>query len=246
MSDIFNSQDDQSGNSENAAKTTQADVFVEKLLDIKREDGTPKYESVEAALDALKASQDHIRTLETENATFKAKAQERDQLQETLERIQREKNVTEENKNNQTGVNSGLSEEAAERLIEQKLAAKQQEAVAINNVNHVAETLVKKFGSQEEANRQVAAKAKEIGLTPKALGELAQTAPNAVLAYFNEAGKSPISTNISSTGIPSKPQVEPIKAPDKSILSGPGATAKNQAELIRRIRANVYQENGIT
>jgi hypothetical protein len=247
VADIFNEEGETKPEQTNdAANTSQADLFVAKLLEIKRDDGTPKYESIEAALDALKASQDHIRNLENENGTLKTKAQERDQLQETLERIQREKTMNEENKSGTTTTNSGLSEEAAGQLIERKLQEKALEAAQIGNVQKVHNTLVNKYGSEEEAKKQLAAKAAEIGLTPKALGELAKNAPNAVLAYFNEAGKPSTTPNISSTRLPNGAPIEPIKAPEKSILAGPGATARNQAEFIRRIKENVYRENGIT
>lgn len=231
-------------NASNNAAANKADVFVEKLLQIQREDGTPKYESVEQALDALKASQEHIRKIETENQTLMARATEADALKQALDEI-KGKTMNEGKLDGNTNVNSGLSEEAAAKLIEAKLKEKEELTRLTQNFQTVNDHLIQKFGTPEEASKAVKAKAAELGLTLEQLKNLSASAPNAVLAYFGEAKKAPTSANISTISLPNNPQLEPITAPEKSLLSGPGATTRNQTEFARRIRERVYKEHGI-
>jgi hypothetical protein len=244
VTDIFNTEtnSEETNSDPNAATRQQADIFVEKLLEIKREDGTPKYESVEAALDAIKFQNDHIRQIEADNAALKAKADEVDRLNETLERITKEKNVSEVQPGSQTSANGGLNEEAATKLIEQKLAEKEQLAVVTGNVKAVQDKLIQKYGTKEEAQKMVLEKAKELGMSADALKNLAATAPNAVLAFFGEAKASSTSVNASSTyRVPNSAPTEELKRPEKSILSGPGATTRNQTDFAKRVRENVYK-----
>lgn len=250
---IFNENNDTSSqdqtnqeNSGEAARRQQADVFVEKLLEIKREDGTPKYESVEDALDALKASQDHIHKIETENATLKTKVSEADQLRETLERLKQGNNVNEEKPNGETNQKGGLSEEAAAELIERKLKERADQATFSNNLKSVNDQLISKFGSEQEAAKAVKAKAAELGLTVNDLKNLSASAPKAVLAYFGESAKPSTSINTSTVRIPPNPSIDPLKAPEVSIISGRGATTKNQTDFVRKVREKVYKEQGIS
>ena len=76
---IFNDEDKtdlQNNENNNNAASEGVDLLVNKLMEIKRPDGTPKYTDPIAALDALKASQEYISTLESENAAYKEKVKE--------------------------------------------------------------------------------------------------------------------------------------------------------------------------
>ena len=201
MTDIFNSTQEET-NSENSNDTARqtANILVNKLLEIKREDGSPKYENVESALDALKATQDHIKTIEAENAALRAKTAESDQLKETLQRLQ-EKNVNEEKPSDKTNTNGGLSEEAVKELVRNQLVEEETNKKAISNIKSVQDVLINKLGTREKAQEYVVNKAAELGLSPEALKQLSATSPNAALALLGEAVKSPVSSNTSSVRI---------------------------------------------
>lgn len=245
MTDIFESQGATTpDNDDTNAARQQADIFVEKLLEIKREDGSPKYESVEDALDALKASQEHIRRIEAENAEYKTKAAESDQLKETLARLEN-KEVNKENPSDKTNTNGGLSEEAARELIRKQLQEEKTQETLVNNVKTVQDTLISKLGSKEKAQEFVVKKAKELGMSPEALKQLSASSPNAALALLGEAVKPSSNVNTSTTRLPlSQPDSE-LKAPEVSILSGRGATSKNQTDFAKRVRERVYKRMNV-
>jgi hypothetical protein len=228
----------------NAAIQANADLFVEKLLEIKREDGTPKYESVEAALDALKASQEHIRTIEAQNAEYKTKAQEAEELKATLERL-KGNIVNQEKPAGSPAPQGGLSEEAAAQLFEQKLAERDLAKTMEGNLKQVNNQLIEKFGTADVAGQKVKEKAAELGLSLEDLKALSAKTPKAVLALFGEAPKNPPSNISSSVRIPPGQSTEELKAPEKSLISGRGATTANQTDYVRRIKENVYKRYGI-
>lgn len=246
MTDIFNSTQEET-NSENSNDTARqtADILVNKLLEIKREDGSPKYESVESALDALKVTQDHIKTIEAENAALRAKTAESDQLKETLQRLQ-EKNVNEEKPSDKTNTNGGLSEEAVKELVRNQLVEEETNKKAISNIKSVQDVLINKLGTREKAQEYVVNKAAELGLSPEALKQLSATSPNAALALLGEVVKPPVSSNSSSVRIPlGNPSSDEIKAPEVSLLSGRGATTRNQIDHVKRIKEKVYRDLNI-
>lgn len=239
---IFNDEDKtnlQNNENNNNAAPEGIDLIVNKLMEIKRPDGTPKYTDPIAALDALKASQEYISTLESENATYKEKVKEVETLQETIKRLGGNMNNNEK-PNPQTGGEGGRSVEAAEELVAQLLEKKLNERDAVNtavsNVKRVQDTLIKKFGDEDKAVEQIKAKAKALNTTPKALEELAAQNPSLVLELFggSTAAPSPNNSSVNLSGY--KPPVDDIKPPEKSILSGAGATHKNQMDYFRQIR----------
>ena len=73
---------------------------------------------------------------------------------------------------------------------------------------------------------------------------LAKKSPAMVLALFGE--KHGVSNPSMGTHVPpmSNPAIEPVKRPDKSVLSG--ATAKEQGEMMRKIKEEIYRKHGIT
>lgn len=248
---IFNDQEQTNSdntNNDNAAPEG-IDLIVNKLMEIKRPDGTPKYTDPIAALDALKASQEYISTLESENATYKEQVKEVETLQETIKRLGGNMNNNEK-PNPQTGGEGGRSVEAAEELVAKLLDKKLNERDAVNtavsNVKRVQETLVNKFGGEDKAVEQIKAKAKALNTTPKALEELAAQNPSLVLELFGSstATPSPINGSINLGGY--KPPVEELKAPEKSIISGAGATHKNQIDYWRKIKEATNKRLGVT
>lgn len=227
-----------------AADQSTVDVFVEKLMNITREDGTPKYESIEKALDALKNSQDHIARLEADNAELRRLTEEAKKLEDTIKQMGGNVNNEEKPKEVTPSDNGGLSEAAAVELVKKILNESKQTDVAVNNLRTVNDKLKAKFG--EKASEVVAQKAQELNTTTEKLKQLSLENPNLVLSLFG--------TTLSGTPSPAtsnytfKPEVknEEIKRPEKSLLSGVGATDKNRAALMAKIREEVYRKNNIT
>lgn len=240
---IFNEEDktdlqDNENNNNNDAAPEGLDLIVNKLMEITRPDGTPKYSDPIAALDALKASQEHISRIEAENATYKEQVKEVETLQETIKRLGG--NMNNEKPNPQTEGEGGRSVEAAEelvaRLLDQKLNERDATNVAVSNVKRVQESLIKKFGDEDKAVEHIKAKAKALNTTPKALETLAAQNPSLVLELFGSSTATPSPNNSSVNLGGYKPPVDELKPPEKSILSGAGATHKNQMEYFRQIR----------
>lgn len=238
---IFNDQEETNSDNENNnnAASEGVDLIVNKLMEIKRPDGTPKYTDPIAALDALKASQEYISTLESENATYKEKVKEVETLQDTIKRLGGNMNNNEK-PNPQTEGEGGRSVEAAEelvtKLLEKKLNERDAVNTAVSNVKRVQDTLIKKFGDEDKAVEQIKAKAKALNTTPKALEELAAQNPSLVLELFGGSTVTPSPNNSSVNLGGYKPPVDELKPPEKSILSGAGATHKNQMEYFRQIK----------
>lgn len=249
--DAFNDKPaDQQGNVEQVAPQSNVDAFADKLASITREDGTPKYKSVEDALEALAASQKFIDTLKGENTELRTreeelsrKAAEAEALEEVVRRLKEGGN---EKPKEQTTPEGGQNDDATvEAKIEQLLAKKQAEGQAAANLKQVNDELLNKFG--EKANETVKAKAKELGMTTDELKSLATRSPKAVLSYFGTSPSrmpTPNTSSVNTIGL--KPQDEGVKQPEKSLLAGSGANTKARAEYMRQIREEVYKRNGIT
>lgn len=249
--DAFNDKPaDQQKNEEQVATPPVVDAFADKLASITREDGTPKYKSVDEALKALAESQKFIDTLKGENTELRSreeelsrKAAEAEALEEVVRRLKEGGNVApKENTTPEGGLNDDATVEAK---IEQLLAKKQAEGQAVSNLKQVNDELLNKYG--EKANEVVKAKAQELGMTTDELKSLATRSPKAVLAYFGTSpSKTPTPNTSSVNTIGLKPQDEGIKQPDKSLLAGSGANAKARAEYMRQVREDVYKKFGVT
>jgi len=244
--DVFGNKEITPSLNEPAAAKEIADIWVEKLTSIVRPDGTPKYTSVEDALDALRASQEHIARIETENATLAEKAKETETLRETLDRL-KAGNMNDEKPKQETPASGGQSDDAAlDARVLKALETREQQTKAVENVKRVQDKLIEKFGSKEKAQEAVVAKAAELGVSTEKLKLDSAQSPALVLALFGGVSSS-TSPNIGSLNIRGgKPAETEIKRPEKSLLSGSGATDRNRADLMRQIRDKVYKDHGIT
>lgn len=249
MSIFSNSDTTNQENNPSNAGAGAVDAIVNKLMEIKRPDGTPKYTDPIVALEALQASQEHIQRLETENAAFKKEAEKVATLEDTIKRLSGPPNV--EKLNPQTGGEGGRSVEAAEeivaRLLDQKLQEREAVSTAISNVKKVNDALINKFGTEDKAAEVIKAKAKALNTTPDALEKLSAQNPTLVLELFGSsanAAPSPVTGSIMAGGI-QKPADLEVKAPEVSILSGLGATSDKQMEFFRQIKQNVNKRLGV-
>lgn len=133
-----------------------------------------KYSNPVDALKSVPHAQKHISTLEAELVQTKTELEKRRTAEELLNEI---KSST--NSQTITPVQSGLTEDAVVRILEQKLVQKQVQEKAQSNAQVVATSFAEKFGDKaEEVYNKLAT---DSGLTVTQLNTLAATAPSAVL-----------------------------------------------------------------
>lgn len=242
MTDLFNEQEQPSATVD--VNDNLLNVFADKLMDIKKDDGSPKYDSLDKALDALKHSQNYIPTLEAENKLLKEKAERAAELEEVVKRLSNGDHNNSGKPDGGTPPVGGLSEQDAASLVRKILSEDKAVNTAKDNVLSVQSKLVEKYG--DKASEVLKDKAKELGTTLEQLKNLSATSPAMVLALFGGSTSSPSTTTSSINISSSKPPASTITRPEKSIISGPGATDRNRAELMRKIREDVYKRNGIS
>lgn len=249
--DVFNNKpaDQQNAKEEQVAPSSKVDVFVDKLMSITREDGNPKYDSIEKALDALAQSQAFIPQLQQENAAYKQhieelskKLTEAESLQEIVNRMNAVK--PEEQVITPTQSDSNQDDATVEKKIEQLLAKREAEKSAVANLTKVNDIIKNKFG--EKAHEVVSAKAAELGITTEEFKQLAARSPNLVLGHFGavQSTPSPTSSSINAHGFKVAP--ERVGTPAKSLISGAGANDRDRAEYMRKIRTEVYGDLGVS
>lgn len=225
-------------------------VFADQLASIKNEEGAQKYDSIEKALNGLQHSQEYIPQLKTELsvkdaeiAKLRAELDQRNSVEDVVSRL----TATPEPEPAsvpQSPQTDSLSREAVEEIFSQMLNQREQQSSVVSNVEKVNAQLKKQFG--DKANSVVAAKATELGSTPQALQELAGSSPEMVLALFNQTANAGSNATTGSIHIPpSNPnELEPLKAPEKSLLRG--ASGKDQREFMAEVRKRVHAKHGIT
>lgn len=245
---------DQSVFSEQTQAPTQANQapatnpYEDLLKGIKNEAGVQKYATIDEALKALQHSQEYIPQAksalaqkEQELSELRAKLEQQASLEEVVSRLAKP-NQPDPQVNQPSG--SGLDESAVMQLVQKQLAATQAQQSAYQNQQQVENTLKAKYG--EKTADVVKQRASELGLTPQALGELSSKSPAAVLALFNTSvtsGPKPTTTSVNIS--PSfSPDPAPLERPTKSLLTG--ASQKEQAEYMQKIRDRVYAEHGVT
>jgi hypothetical protein len=221
------------------------DLWADQLSSIKNERGEPKYRDLPTALDALKHSQEYIPTLKQENETLKEKVermerelQERKNLEETIDRL------TAKPEQPAPQEYQGLTEEQITGLLEQRLAEREAQQKAESNAQQVEQALLQRYG--DKARDVVSQKCQEYGMSPAEMQEWARKNPKAVSALFDVKPTPQGKTTTSSVNIPpTRPNTDaPLERPEKSLLSG--ATTKDIAEYMRRVREDTHKRLGVT
>lgn len=202
-----------------AVKTPQAPdmnaVFADKLQAITNEAGEPKYSDVMTALEALKHTQDHVKTLETENRQFRDEDTKARSIDEVLEQITAKQNQSEPT------ANTGLDAASVKGVTLDTLREYEAMKLSETNQTKVVDALVSKFGDKAKAEELYNAKALELGLTADSLNDLAAASPTAVLSYFNikdtKATIKTIEGSVNTDALQAQPN-EPIAR--KNIMYG--------------------------
>lgn len=236
---------------ETPAQTEQAssdNVFADQLATIKNERGEQKYNSVEEALKGSANAQQFITELKSELAALKeqtAKYQSELEKRESVEDVVSRLTAKEEPKVEETTEAQAFDEQSINQLVEQQLTQREAEAKRAQNVQNVQSTLSKQFG--DKTRDVVIQKAKELGISPERIGEIAAESPQMALALFNTTqSKTPGSTSaLGSQRVPPDyaPKENELSRPTNSLLSG--ATSKEQAEYMRKIQEHVYNKLGV-
>jgi len=224
-----------------------ANAYQDLLAGIKNDAGLPKYATVDEALKALAHSQAYIPEVkgqltqaEQELARLRAELEQRQSIEEVVSRLATQNQpAPKADQPNQ----SGLDESAVMKLVQQHLEQREVATTTKANQQQVEATLRAKYG--EKAAEVVQQRAAELGLTPKALGELSGQSPQAVLALFSASGATAPKPSFSSVNIPAtnQPDQPPLERPAKSLLSG--ASMKDQAAFMAKVREKVLRENGL-
>jgi len=175
---VFAQQTQQQASPDLGPKTVETDVaYADQLAAITNDQGVAKYTSVNDALNALKATQEHIKTLESENLGFRNNASSgatRDEILNALKPSQ--PNV--DGQTSQPQMDAMAIKDTTMDVIRQYEAQK----VAQSNQNSVNKELTERYG--DKALDVYSNKALELGLQMQDMDSLAATAPAAVLAYF--------------------------------------------------------------
>lgn len=229
--------------------TPPADPFADQLASITNADGSPKYQTIDKALEALNASQQHIANLEAEQAAtavkFRELEAERDKLgsvDDFVSRLTAAQNQDDQTPPAQPPQGTGLDEAAVLNLITQATTQKERETALKSNLDKVNLSLTQTFG--DKVSDVVVQKARELGTTPEAMRELSKSQPDMVLALFNTSGVKPTGVTTNSYNVPPiNPQQPELKSPEKSLLIG--ATSGDQAAYMKQIQDSVYRQHGI-
>jgi len=220
---------------------TPNDLFADQLAAIKNSDGAPKYDTVEKAIEALQHSQQYIPELKDK---MSQQEQVISELQAKLEAGQKVQDIIDKQATPQEtpATAEPLGEQQIQDIVAGVLFQRSTEDTHKANSDQVNKALVNKYGANAQA--EVAKRAAELGMKPSEIGELSKKNPAAVLALFGEkVGSSSTTTN--SFYIPAdKVEHEPLQRPEKSVLSG--ATSREQAEYMRKIKEEVYRKHDIT
>jgi len=156
--------------------TGESDEVKNLLTEITNERGEPKYQTVTDAVKALKASQEHISTLEKENQEYKEQVKGEATVTEILEQLNSAKNKTDDSQDK-------ISLEDVQNIVSKTLESTETAKIAQKNQSAVVSTLVSLYG--DKAEEKYNAKAVELGLTEQELNTLASRSPKAVLQYFD-------------------------------------------------------------
>lgn len=225
--------------------TASTSPFDDKLKEIVNDQGQPKYKDVPSALEALKASQEHIKQLERENPIrdaeilrLREEVKQKEALEDIVARLQTNKDAGTQ----QTPAITSLSEDTIVKTLESVLDKRDLVKVAQANVDSVTNTLTAKYG--EKTKEVVATKAAELGMTPKQLGELSSNNPKLVLSLFGEKAPPPSNPTTPSVSTPLVGNSDEIilKRPEKSLLVGAAANDKNRAALMAEIKKKVHKQ----
>lgn len=247
MSSLFNGET-QTTETTNT-QPTQPDLTT-LLAGIKNEQGTQKYTSIEEALKGTAHAQNYIRELQeklaaeqAEKARLAQEAAKVANIDEVVSKLAAQLQAQQTQSNPTTEV-KGLDEQAVLNLVSKSLEQSKLRDVAQQNLAQVEQHLSNKFG--DKAKDAIADKARELGIAPEKLGELAQMSPQLIIQLFGTTqGSGAPKLSTSSVHIPLNTSNQPtLEKPTKSMLAG--STDRERVEYMKQVRAYVNAKLGVT
>ena len=198
------------------------DANADKLNTILNADGTPKYTNVAQALDSIPHAQEHISTIERENAALK----------EQLDLATAAKDLLAKQMGETPAPSTGLTAEEVARITRQTMGETTQANKEAANVASVNEKFTQLYG--EKAVAQMSEIAQQSGMTVQAVKELAKTSPSAVfrLAGISPANQAPVVPKTPGQGQGDTFIPPHTPEPPKSIMGG-----SNTKDLVANWRA---------
>jgi hypothetical protein len=211
--DLFNGNPDEGGAGENensqqptpeAEKGTQDasaqekpesidpnSLFADQLAEIKAEDGRTKYDSVDKALASIPYADKHIKELTDEVNELKQQLAQYEGLESMYEHIKEEAQ-----KNNGATPAAEYDEASIEKVVENLVSKREQEARIKTNRDNVKTTLESQFG--DKAEEMFKAKAQELEMSVAELTTLAGTHPKLVVEHFAKKEDKPSGESVST------------------------------------------------
>ncbi len=172
------------------AQPSAADQLLKSIV---TEQGAPKYSSVEEGIKALIASQNHIKTIEADNAALRNEVANKKAIEEMIAALKTQKDEPASQQASPKTTEVDI-EAQIEQVIQRKAEKDRQEA----NLNLIRERVSKAFG--EKASEVFYQKAAELGLDKAGINSLAASSPTAVLKLLGLEGVGPkVDTPTTST-----------------------------------------------
>lgn len=199
-------QDDNQAQANEAQPQEATDMFGDLLNSIVDDTGNPKYADVATALNSIPNAQQHIKTLEEENARLREEQAKKDAAEAIRGKQEPQK------------AEAPLSEEVLFNVVEKVLSTKSREEQEKANLNTVTEQFSAVYG--EKAKEKMKQLADENQVSLDFLKSMAKTSPSAVLKLSginSDSGTSHRSTGTVNTESfsPSAPVEKP-----KSVMYG--------------------------
>lgn len=195
-----------------------------------------KYATLDKALEALTASQQHIATIEAENRDLRVKADGTvsvEQVHATVQEL-----LAQERATHKPAV---VDEATLGGLLDRKLAETRAQETRKSNQSAVATALKDKYG--DKAEEVFTRKAEELGLSVATLNEIAATSPKAALEYFGNP-KAPAGLIHSSGSINTSAFNTNVQLPDKPKSPMSGGTTKDISASWEYAKAKVLSGQG--
>ncbi len=152
------------------------------LADLKNEDGTQKYKTLEDALKAAAHAQDHITKIEGENAELKEKGNASDKLDELLKAVKESKGSGDGEKIPPTMNPEDVLSIVKEYFDDTKAADSRQ-----GNIDTVVKAFKDRYG--KDAKEKLYGKADDLGFSRKEINSMIAENPNAALKVLGIEAK---------------------------------------------------------
>lgn len=224
--DLFNAEKET-----NEIDLNQIEDADQLLTHLKREDGTPRYNSTADAIRASIAAQEHIAKLERENAEFRAKQAESAVVEDILSKINGSKEeAPQEQPHEESASHTEVDLTMIDSRVEELLSAREQEALIKRNRDTFVALAQESFG--ENASEQVYGKlAEKFGMSKEEVNSDIEKNPAKVIALLG-LQQTPANRQQKS------PSVDPSALKGEQPKKGRAMQATTSAELVQEWRAH--------